>query len=389
MDFETIRSDLNSNRTLAGVFLSKNRDKIKTIWEQKIAERNLKIDGDKLPVIAKALGIFIDELSLMLQQTDSAPEKLTEHAMSKLYGGEKAIVEGYPLSRLLLEFGLVREIIIAELQKGISLAPETHRFIDRTIDVAMSLAATEFEKVQNIRLQETIAKVEASNRDLDEFAMVAAHDLNSPLATVTSLLGLVRESVPGNSPHEVEEYIGYMEQTLTRMRSLVISLLEYARLSKSKTKFQKVLLADVLQAAVQNLTDLVEKNSARIEYGTLPEITGDFNLLSLVFQNLISNSIKYRGASGPEIKISILETNPKAWTVSIKDNGVGFETKDTEEIFKLYKRLENKTDQPGAGIGLATCRRIIELHGGKIWAESQPGKGSTFFFTLPVFQYVG
>lgn len=383
MDLEPVQADLKSRRFLTAEYLSKNRDKIKRLWELKATEKNLATVGNSFPVIGSSLGIFLDELAAMLLQNNPIPEKLSENAMSKIYGGERAIVEGYSLSRLLWDFGLVRETLIAELQQGMSLNPDVHCLIDRTIDVAMSLAATEFERVHNARLQEILAKAESSNRDLEEFAMVAAHDLNSPLATVTNLLELLRECIPATSPAEAAEYITYMEQTLTRMRSLVNSLLGYARLNKSTANFQKVLLVEALQAALQNLAHLIEQSETKIKYGSLPEVTGDFHLLSLVFQNLISNSIKYRGTLPPEIEISVLDTSSKNWLLSVRDNGVGFESKDQDEIFKLYKRLKNNSSPPGAGIGLATCRKIIALHGGRIWAESQPGLGSTFFVMLP------
>lgn len=383
MEFERDQDHVKSPRTSAATYLSKNRDRIKTLWELKVFEGSTIIDDDRFPVIANSLGIFLDELATILQQNDPLPERLSEYAMSKVYGGEKAIVEGYPLSRLLWEFGLVRETVIQELQKGVNLTPEVHSLIDKTIDVAMSLAATEFEKVQSDQLQSMLAKAEASNRDLDQFATIAAHDLNSPLATVTSLLDLLTECIPKNSPPEAFDYIRYTERALIRMRGLVTSLLEYARLGKSAVGFQKVVLTDALLGSLQSLAHLIEQTHAQIEYPPLPDIVGDFNLLSLVFQNLISNSIKYRSTAAPKIEISLIETDPRKWIFSIKDNGIGFEVKDKEEVFKLYKRLKNSSDQPGAGIGLATCRKIIELHGGTIWAESHPGVGSTFFFTLP------
>lgn len=383
MELETIQNDFKSNRILAADYLLNHREKIKTLWEARVFEKGASKGEGEFPLIANSLGVFLDELAMILQQLDPAPEGLSENAMTKIYGGEKAIIEGYPLSRLLWEFSLVREVITTELQKGIALSHEVRTLIDRTIDSAMSLAASEFEKVQNLQLQKTLAKAEASNRDLDQFAMVAAHDLNSPLATVTSLLELLKECVLRSAPPEASEYILYMEQTLMRMRSLITSLLEYARLAQTKTNFQKLSLNDVLLTSLQNLAHLIEETGAQVRYENLPEIIGDFNLLGQVFQNLISNSIKYRGPLTPEIKISVVETSQMLWLFSVKDNGVGFEVKDNEEIFSLYKRLKNKDDLPGAGIGLATCRKVIELHGGKIWATSNPGAGSTFFFTLP------
>jgi signal transduction histidine kinase len=383
MELESVQNDARSSRLLAAGHLLKNREQIKSLWQKKVFEEISNTNGTIFPIMTNSLGTFLDELVEILRQTSPVPKKLSENAMSKIYGGEKALDERYSLSRLLQEFSIVRETISLELQDNHLLTQEVRAIIDKAIDIAMHLAATEFERVQHVALQLALSKAELSNRELEQFALIAAHDLNSPLATVTSLLSLLTDSIPSTSSNQVFEYIQFMEQTLTRMRTLVITLLEYARLGQLKTNFQKLSLNEVLSGALQNLTDLVQQNGAQVRSDSLPEVIGDVSLLSQVFQNLISNSIKYRGTQPPKIEISVTDKDPRSWLFSVKDNGVGFETTDAEEIFNLYKRLQNKINQPGAGIGLATCRRVIELHGGKIWAESHPMQGSTFFFTLP------
>lgn len=383
MEIEPSRENLASKRLLAAQYLLDCRLKIKTLWQQKLAEEILSAREQNSPVMGTSLEIFIDEIASILQKSTPGTEKLSEAAKAKIYAKENGLLVEYNLSHLLQEFSAVREIITNQLEEANLLVPEVRNPIDRAIDEAMTVAANEFEKSQQQQLRATLARTEVSNRDLEQFAMIAAHDLNSPLATVTSLLSLLTQSLPSNSSAETREYIEFMEQTLTRMRNLVISLLEYARVAQSQAHFQAVSMNEVLKDSLKNMRTLIEQSKAVISSQDLPEVYGDRNLLSQVFQNLISNSIKYHGSEIPEIKISAIEYDQKFWFFTVKDNGIGFETKNSEEIFSLYKRLQEKADKPGAGIGLATCRRVIGLHGGTIWAESRPGLGSTFFFTLP------
>ena len=382
MDYDHVYQSSASCRLSVANFLLDRSDKIKSRWEALVSEKSSKINDPRFPAIANSLGTFLSELALILRRPESDPEVLSENAMSKIYGGQKAAVEGYPLSRLLWEFSLVREAVIKELQSELNLTPDVHSVIDRAIDASMSSAVTEFEKIQKSKLQATLAKVEASNKALDEFALIAAHDLNSPVATATGILELLNDSLASHSNPEASEYVEIIDRALTRMRGLITSLLEYARFGRS-SGFKNVDLNESLSASLQNLAQLIKTTNSKIESRPLPkEVRGDFNLLSLVFQNLITNSIKYRGSTNPKIEISVIE-DPQVWIISVKDNGMGFEAKDKEEIFSLYKRLKTQGEHPGAGIGLATCRKIIELHGGKIWAESSPNAGSTFYFSLP------
>lgn len=383
MEIEPSREALATKRLLAAKYLLDCRVKIKTLWQQKVAEEILNSKEQKSPAMAASLEIFIDELATILQNNSPGPATLSEAAKAKIYAKEKGLQVEYNLSHLLKEFSVVREVITNELEEAHLLVPEVRNPIDKAIDEAMSLAANEFEKNQQQQLRATLARTEVSNRDLEQFAMIAAHDLNSPLATVTSLLSLLTQSISSNSSVETREYIEYMEQTLTRMRNLVISLLEYAKVAQSQAHFQTVSMNEVLKDSLKNMRTLIEQSKAVISTQDLPEVYGDRNLLTQVFQNLISNSIKYHGPETPEIKISATEYDQKCWFFTVKDNGIGFDAQNSEEIFSLYRRLKEKADKPGAGIGLATCRRVIGIHGGKIWAESRPGVGSTFFFTLP------
>jgi len=372
-----------SERLAASEQIVQSQARIKEIWEKKVREQVAEVQHTRSAILVDSFGIFLTELASILQQENPSPERLSESAMAKIHGGNRALFQGYSLSQLLLEFSVVREVLSEELHKYGVLTYGVRSIIDKSIDKSISSAVMEFERIQNENIKIALDHAESSNRDLEQLAFVAAHDLNSPLATISSLVDLLVEQVGDSVSSEGHEYINYIKETLLRMRSLIGNLLEYARLTKKKKLFQMVSLNEILKASLQNLKNEIEKSHAKVISIALPSVLGDPDMLVQVFQNLIANSIKYRGSQPPEIQINALERDPENWLVIVKDNGVGFEDKEKEDIFSLYKRAQDKSDIPGAGIGLATCRKVIELHGGKIWAESASGKGSTFYFILP------
>jgi len=360
-----------------------NHERFKEIWENKVRAQIMEVQNTVSTILVDSFGIFLIELAALLLQEPPCPEKLSESAMAKIHGGNRALFRGYSLTQLLLEFSVAREVLAEELQSQGILTNEIRSLIDKSIDRSLTAAVMEFERIQNANVKMALDKAESSNHDLEQLAFVAAHDLNSPLATISSLMELLAEDIGAGSSPETKEYIVYIQETLLRMRNLIGNLLEYARLTRMKKAFQRTSLNDVVIAAIQNLKDEIEKSQAQVVFKELPSISGDPDLLIQVFQNLIANSIKYRGKDPPKIDINAMEKDPETWLIKVKDNGVGFDEKDKEEIFRLYKRLQNQSEALGAGIGLATCRKVIELHGGKIRAESCPGQGSTFYFTLP------
>lgn len=386
---EVLSQEVSSKETLryqrltAAEQILQSQERIKEVWEKKVREQVSEAKYEVSSILVNSLGTFLNELSTILRQENPAPERLSESAMSKIHGKTRALFRGYSLSQLLIEFSVVREVITEELYARDALNHEVRSIIDKTIDRAITLAVMEFERIQNANMKTALTKAEASNHDLEQMAFVAAHDLNSPLATISSLLELLTENIRATASPETLEYIDYMQQTSVRMRSLVGSLLEYARLNRNKKAFQVTSLNDTVEAALQNLKHDIGKSQTKVTFEALPSVYGDLDLLSQVFQNLIANAIKFRGPQNPRIDISAQEQDQDTWLLTVKDNGIGFDNKDKNEIFSLYRRLKDKSELPGAGIGLATCRKVIELHGGKIWAESTPGQGSTFYFTLP------
>jgi signal transduction histidine kinase len=222
-----------------------------------------------------------------------------------------------------------------------------------------------------------------SNASLAEFAYVASHDLQEPLRSVTAYTQLLSRRYKGQLDPTADEYIRFATDGALRMRALIEDLLQYAQVTSHGSPPQ--LKADcnaALAAAEENLEALIKETAAIIESDSLPSIAVDSTQLVQLFQNLIGNAIKYRNEGiPPRVRVAAVRQGPD-WRFSVADNGIGFSQEYAEQVFGIFKRL-NRSTVPGTGIGLALCKRIVENHGGRIWAESQPGMGSTFYFLLP------
>ncbi len=167
-----------------------------------------------------------------------------------------------------------------------------------------------------------------------------------------------------------------------RMRELILGLLEYSRLETQGKRPQTVSFDDVVQRAIANLATSIAEAGAEVHCRKLPEVRGDLIQLVRLMQNLIANAIKYRGREPPQIKITA-KSRRNEWLFAVADNGIGIDPKYAERVFVIFQRLHTRHKFPGTGIGLALCKKIIQRHGGRIWVESQPGEGCTFYFTLP------
>jgi PAS domain S-box-containing protein len=231
-----------------------------------------------------------------------------------------------------------------------------------------------------IRQSELIAR---SNADLQEFAYITSHDLQEPLRTVTTFCELLRRRYQGKLDDDADEFIGYVTHAATRMSELISDLLSYSRLNDFEpevpTQIEPRAVINFLTAT--SLRDSIESADATIEAGELPPVKVDRAHLALVFENLISNAIKYRGAEKPAIRIEAELSDGEVW-FSVRDNGVGIAEQYHKQIFGVFKRLHG-SEMDGTGMGLAVCRRIVERYRGRIWVESKEGEGSTFRFTLP------
>lgn len=251
------------------------------------------------------------------------------------------------------------------------------------INAMLNVEIGDHEKAE-IKLERIIDKLEVSNQELEQFAYVSSHDLREPLRMITSFLQLLEKRYKGHLDDDADEFIGFAVEGAKRMDAMINDLLEYSRVGNQEMNFNFINCEKILDMVLINLKTLIEGSDAIITHDPLPNIYANEQLMIQLFQNMISNSIKYRSEKiRPEIHISV-EKKDKEHIFSLKDNGIGMSSKHLDRIFTLFQRLHTRDEYEGTGIGLSISQKIVHLHGGKIWAESEPEKGTTFFFTIPI-----
>ena len=256
----------------------------------------------------------------------------------------------------------------------------------RTAEVEKRNAQLAAEIAERERTEEALRQNEAvlmrSNQDLEQFAYVASHDLQEPLRQIGGFVQLLRRDYAPLFDATAGEYFDFVTDAALRMQSLIQGLLDYSRVGRSSAVTSKVSLDQAARTAMVNLAARISETGAKISLGELPSVPGNSTLLTQVFQNLIGNSLKFRSERPLDIQIgSRIDGNE--WQVWVKDNGIGFQQEYAGRIFQVFQRLHGRGAYPGTGIGLAICKRAVEEHGGRIWADSSPGAGTTFYFTLP------
>jgi PAS domain S-box-containing protein len=232
-------------------------------------------------------------------------------------------------------------------------------------------------------LVKTVAELKRSNDDLQQFAYVSSHDLQEPLRMVASYTQLLGKRYKGRLDSNADEFIAFAVDGCNRMQGLIQDLLAYSRAGTAGKPLCDVSSEDALKRALSNLRMTIEQSGAVVSYDPLPTIRTDETQLTQVLQNLVGNAIKYRRAEVPRVHISSAKNGENEWIFSVRDNGLGIAPQYFERIFVLFQRLHGRNEFEGTGIGLAICKKVLERLGGRIWIESQPEKGSTFYFALP------
>ncbi len=241
---------------------------------------------------------------------------------------------------------------------------------------------TERKQAERKRKQ-AIAELARSNQELEQFAYVASHDLREPLRKIKSYTYLLAKRYSGQLDEKADKYMAYITDGAVRMQGLITDLLTYSRVGKGELSLEPTDLEAVLNQTLTDLSRAIDESNAFISVGFLPTVNANPRQIGQLFQNLIANALKFHSEKPPQIQIQAVLHN-QFWTISVQDNGIGMEPQNTERIFVIFQRLHTRQEYQGTGIGLAICKKIVERHGGQIWVESELGRGTTFFFTLPV-----
>jgi signal transduction histidine kinase len=276
---------------------------------------------------------------------------------------------------------------------------KSQAYIDGDRNLAAKIAAQIAPAIANAQLflkhkraeealAERTAQLERSNRELvavnaelDDFTNVASHDLQEPLRTLTVFSDLLRKDLDLSLPAKAAQDLGFITDAAKRMQTLIQDLLALSRAGRVAKKREKVSLGGCADRALEALAIRMKETGAQVTRDELPEVWGDSTLLTQLYQNLIGNALKFCGDQTPAIRLTAEERDGSP-VFGVKDNGIGIESKYTQQIFQPFRRLHGRAEYEGSGIGLAICRKIVERHGGKIWVESEPGKGAHFLFTI-------
>ncbi|MGB9936485.1 MAG: PAS domain-containing sensor histidine kinase [Methanobacterium sp.] len=324
-------------------------------------------------IASKRLGYTKEELLNMTPRDIIAPECLKEVPKNaeELMRNKKA------------RFEIVH---VTKDGKRIPVENNNHLFEmgGKTLILAISRDISQRKSMEN-EMNELIKELERSNDELRSFAYITSHDLQEPLRTIASFTQLLERRYKGKFDQDADDFMDYIVDASMRMKQMIQDLLEYSRVATKGEEFKEVNSEDILKQVIDSLKVTIEENDAKITYDPLPNVFADESQLRRVFQNLISNAIKYRKEDvSPKIHISSRKDDAnKEYIFSVSDNSIGIEEQYFDRIFTIFQQLHTLDKYKGTGIGLSIVKRIIERHGGRIWVESELGKGSTFFFTVP------
>lgn len=380
----SVRRELNERDRLFRLITEKAADMIavvdtkgRRLYNSPSYERILGYSPDQLEATSAFEQVHPDDRAKVIQAADEAIHnglgRRVEYRMRHRNGTWRYLES--TASTILSDDHTVDKLVIVNRditdRKQAELALEEHK--------------NHLEEVVKSRTAELASKMEElarSNKDLEQFAYVASHDLQEPLRMVASYTQLLARRYQGKLDSDADEFIGFAVDGATRMHRLIEDLLSYSRLTTAGKALVRSQSEDACKAAVGNLQESIRTSNAVVRVGTLPEVLGDPSQLTLLFQNLIGNAIKYCQQRRPEIHVDA-RLQGREWQFSVQDNGIGIEPQYFERIFQMFQRLHSRKEYPGTGIGLAVCKKIVERHGGKIWVESSLGEGATFFFTIP------
>jgi signal transduction histidine kinase len=379
---DSILTDLSEIQSRVGTKLMQQGERRfnQTIW-------TMTISGALAVLLAVALGFTISRsITLPLSTITSVARNLSEGDMDT--GSLSSITSRRDeIGVLARTFTLMAD----QLKETLEGLHRSHVELERRVQERTSELQESNEKLgieveerrqAEAKLQLRSQELARSNTELEQFAYVASHDLQEPLRMVASYVQLIEKRYKDKLDADGREFVEFAVDGAKRMRVLIEDLLAYSRVTTRAEPFQPTNFEEVLEIVTDNLQVAIQDSGAQITHSPLPTVQGDTTQLTQLFQNLISNAIKFRGDVAPEVHVNA-ETQDGYWLITIQDNGIGIEAQHLDRIFVLFQRLHGRGSYPGTGLGLAICRKIVERHGGTIWVESETGTGSKFNFTIP------
>jgi signal transduction histidine kinase len=305
--------------------------------------------------------------------TDGIRHRADLHVPGRLWSIQCTPTEEYLADRR-------SRVPLAALLTGLAITALLSTYVSSLIGWTGTLEARVQERTAE--LARSNAELARSNTDLEQFAYVASHDLQEPLRMVAGYVQLLARRYEGKLDRDADEYIGFAVDGVKRMQQLIDGLLAYSRVGRRGRAPVPVDCNEAIRQAIGNLEAAIAQQGAEVTCDPLPTVQADRAQLVQVFQNLLGNAIKFRGPEPPHVHVDA-QRSGEAWLFRVRDNGIGIDPKEAGRLFTLFYRLHSQAEYPGTGIGLATCKRIVERHGGRIWFDSEPGQGTTFQFTLP------
>ncbi len=366
-----------TERKRAEEALRESEDKFKYVFDNSVVGKSITLlsgDMHANKAFCEMLGYSLEELQNKRWQEITHPDDIeaTQREVDTLNSGEKEAAR-FTKRYFHKNGSIVWTDVSTSLRRD--KQGEPLYLMTTLVDITARMQAEE-------ALKNTLADLERSNMDLEQFAYVASHDLQEPLRMVSSYTQLLARRYKGKLDKDADEFIGYAVEGADNMQRLINDLLSYSRVGTRGKPPSPVPADSALDRALENLKLVLKESQVEVKREPLPTVTVDDVQLIQVFQNLIANAIKFHGDEPPRINISC-EARGSEWVFSVRDNGIGIDPQYLERIFIIFQRLHKRGQYPGTGIGLAMCKKIIVRHGGRIWVESEPGKGSTFYFSLP------